>query len=100
MAKDSIWKQWEIMALLFIVVAALVIGGGYAAYGAFSTSQSPVDSGPTVQLGDTVYVDYIGMFENGRVFDTSIQSVAENDTLYPKSLSFSSQAPFIQSSTS
>ena len=94
MANDSIWKKWEIMALLFIVVAALVVAGGYAAYGALSTTQYPVESGLTVQIGDQISVNYTGMFEDGTVFDTSIQSIAENHTLYPKSLSFSSTAPF------
>ena len=94
MAKDSIWKQWEFMAIVFVVVIALVIASGYAAYGAFSTSQDPAESGLKVQIGDQISVNYIGMFEDGTVFDTSIQSVAENNTLYPKSLSFSSSAPF------
>ena len=94
MANDSIWKRWEFMAIAFIVVVALVIAGGYAAYGALSTTHDPVESGLTVQIGDQISVDYVGMFEDGTVFDTSLQSVAENHTLYPKSLSFSSTAPF------
>jgi peptidylprolyl isomerase len=31
------------------------------------------------QVGDTVLSDYTGMYENGTVFDTSIQKVAENN---------------------
>ncbi len=94
MANDSIWKRWEIMAVLFITVIALVTAGGYVAYGALSTTQYSAEAGPTVNIGDQISVDYIGMFEDGTVFDTSLQSVAENHTLYPKSLSFSSAAPF------
>jgi peptidylprolyl isomerase len=32
---------------------------------------------PVAKLGDTVTVDYIGMFSNGTVFDTSILQVAQ-----------------------
>ncbi len=40
-----------------------------------------------VATGDTVKVDYIGKLADGRVFDTSLASVA-NDASVPKSLSF------------
>jgi FKBP-type peptidyl-prolyl cis-trans isomerase 2 len=36
----------------------------------------------TVQQGDNVTVDYIGRFENGSVFDTSIEQVAVDSGLY------------------
>ena len=42
----------------------------------------------TVISGDTIKVNYIGALADGRVFDTSLYSVASNDALYPKSLSF------------
>ena len=42
----------------------------------------------TVLSGDTIKVNYIGKLADGRVFDTSLYSVASNDALYPKSLSF------------
>jgi FKBP-type peptidyl-prolyl cis-trans isomerase 2 len=38
--------------------------------------------------GDDVKVDYVGRLSDGRVFDTSIWSVASNDAMYPKSLNF------------
>jgi len=41
-----------------------------------------------VVSGDIIKVDYIGTLEDGRVFDTSLYSVASNDALYPKALSF------------
>ena len=96
MAKEdeSIWKRLDVMILLFVVVIVLVTAGGYAAYGAMSTIQETTEAGLNVNVGDQISVDYIGMFEDGTVFDTSIQSVAENNTLYPKSLSFSATAPF------
>ena len=47
-----------------------------------------------VVAGDTIKVNYIGRLAppDGRVFDTSIYSVASNDALYPKSLSFGLRA--------
>ncbi len=42
----------------------------------------------TVISGDTIKVNYIGTLADGRVFDTSQYSVASNNALYPKSLSF------------
>ncbi len=48
----------------------------------------------TVQDGDTVDVDYIGLFSNGKVFDTSIKGVAEDDATYPKAISFERRASY------
>ena len=93
-ADESIWKRLDVMILLFIIVIALVGAGAYAAYGTMSTIQESTEPGLIVHVGDQISVNYIGMFEDGTVFDTSIQSVAENNTLYPKSLSFSATAPF------
>jgi FKBP-type peptidyl-prolyl cis-trans isomerase 2 len=45
-----------------------------------------------VAIGDTIKVNYIGRLADGRVFDTSFYSVASNDALYPKSLSFGLRA--------
>jgi FKBP-type peptidyl-prolyl cis-trans isomerase 2 len=84
----AFWSRWEVMFLLFIVIVSLIIAGGFASYNAISTRQNTAEIGATVKTGDAVAVDYIGMFEDGTIFDTSIRSVAENNTMYPKSLSF------------
>jgi len=36
----------------------------------------------TVKTGDNVSVDYVGSFENGKVLDTSIESVAKANDLF------------------
>ncbi|MCX9084693.1 MAG: FKBP-type peptidyl-prolyl cis-trans isomerase [Candidatus Methanoperedens sp.] len=38
----------------------------------------------TVKSGDNISVDYIGSFEDGKVFDTSIESVAQANELPPR----------------
>ncbi|HIP16878.1 MAG TPA: peptidylprolyl isomerase [Methanothermococcus okinawensis] len=43
---------------------------------------SSVSEGPVVKNGSTVSINYIGMFKNGTVFDTSIKSVAEKYGIY------------------
>ncbi len=76
--------------VLAVLIALIVVSIGLIGYVIYDNSQA-ADSG-TVYLaesGDTVYLDYIGMFEDGRVFDTSLYYVASNDTSYPKSLTFS-----------
>jgi FKBP-type peptidyl-prolyl cis-trans isomerase 2 len=37
----------------------------------------------TVKIGDNISVDYIGSLENGKVFDTSIEKVANENNLTP-----------------
>jgi len=53
--------------------------------------QGQGQQGPTtrhVKEGDDISVNYIGQLEDGRVFDTSLYSVAIDNAGYPKSLSF------------
>ncbi|MBC7107799.1 MAG: FKBP-type peptidyl-prolyl cis-trans isomerase [Methanomassiliicoccales archaeon] len=76
--------------LAFIVlIAILLISASSVAILIYEGTKS--ESSPALQKakwGDTVKVDYIGRFADGRVFDTSIWDVASNNALYPKSLSF------------
>ena len=76
--------------LMALVVAAIVVSVGAVGYVLYSDSQA-VNSTSTraIIAGDSVNVDYIGKFLDGRVFDTSLWYVAQDDALYPKSLTFS-----------
>ena len=38
--------------------------------------------GKTVQVGNTVAVDYIGKTEDGKIFDTSLEQVAKDNALF------------------
>ena len=75
--------------LLVIVAVALVLSAGVIGYVVYDNSLANKTSATTVvEMGDSVFLDYIGRFADGRVFDTSILEIAENDVLYPKSLTF------------
>jgi FKBP-type peptidyl-prolyl cis-trans isomerase 2 len=78
--------------VLFIVLV-LVAAGGLAALVYVKSRITPPSPGPTVAIGDNVTVNYIGYFgsgpQAGKVFDTSLYSVATNNATYPKSLEFS-----------
>lgn len=80
-------------AAVIVLIAILVVSASSVAVLLFSSTQSSADqSGEAVRSGDYVTVDYIGRLADGRVFDTSLWSVASNDALYPKSLSFTLRA--------
>ncbi len=82
--------SFALIAILTIV-AIVVAGIGAGLLYEFNHPKAPAGP-PTVQVGDNVTVNYIGMFgsgpEQGRVFDTSIKSVAENNATWPKSLQY------------
>ena len=60
-------KKALIMAVLLVAVVALMAG---------CTGQK------TAKTGDNVTLDYIGTYDNGTVFDTSIATVAQQAGLY------------------
>ncbi len=79
--------------VLVVLVALVIVGGGATAGVLYYLNHPAAPSGPTrVAVGDNVSVNYIGFFGSspqvGRVFDTSIYSVALNNATYPKSLEF------------
>jgi len=79
------------------VVVVLAIAGAAAAF--VYEYNKPKAASPilTVHLGDNVTVNYIGKFGSGaqvgRVFDTSLYSVATNNQSSPKSLEYQSRGP-------
>ncbi|HEV2316951.1 MAG TPA: hypothetical protein VGV89_05185 [Thermoplasmata archaeon] len=79
--------------LVVVAIVLIVIGAGLAA-GYVYLKNRP--AGPThelvVEVGDNVTVNYIGVFgsgpEQGKVFDTSLYTVATNPAAWPKSLQY------------
>ena len=76
--------------LLVLIVAGIVVAAGAVAYVAYVNSQRISGGEPyAIASGDAVTLNYIGRFSDGRVFDTSIWYVAQDDVNYSKSLTFS-----------
>jgi FKBP-type peptidyl-prolyl cis-trans isomerase 2 len=73
---------------LIVAIALIVVSlGGYFVYS--NNIQKPAgEESLFVQTGYSVSVNYVGMFQDGKVFDTSIEPVGLNDALYPKALSY------------
>jgi FKBP-type peptidyl-prolyl cis-trans isomerase 2 len=79
--------QRVFMALL---IAGIVVSVGAIGYILYSgTGGSHIQSTPAIASGDSVNLNYIGTLADGRVFDTSLRDVANDDVSHPKSLTFS-----------
>jgi hypothetical protein len=82
--------------LAIVLVIVVLIAGGVGAVLLYQQGhRSSSSSGLTVQVGDNVTVNYIGLFgqgpQQGRVFDTSEYTVALNNASWPKSLQYTSR---------
>lgn len=69
--------------LVLVLLAVGVIG-----YVVYDNSLRSTTVSTVVVDGSEVTMNYVGMFEDGRVFDASIYEIASNDALYPKSFTF------------
>jgi FKBP-type peptidyl-prolyl cis-trans isomerase 2 len=80
--------------LIAVVVIAAGVGAGLLYE--YNHPKAPA-SVRVVQVGDNVTVNYIGLFgsgpEQGKVFDTSLRAVADDNATYPKSLGYSPRSP-------
>jgi len=74
--------------VMTIIVVAIVVAFGAIGYVLYTRGGSGGGSQRTIVSGDAVTLDYIGMLPDGRVFDTSLLSVANDNSNYPKSLTF------------
>jgi FKBP-type peptidyl-prolyl cis-trans isomerase 2 len=79
-----------VVVVLLAVILAAGGGGFYAAN--YFLAVRPATPPATAQVGANVTVNYIGYFgsgpQDGKVFDTSIYSVYQDNLTYPKSLEF------------
>jgi len=81
----------KMMTLIGTLIVIGIIGGsGYIAFSIFIKTGS--NNEMRVRYGDTVHVNYIGRFETGKIFDTSLWNVAKDDKNFTKALSFALRA--------
>jgi FKBP-type peptidyl-prolyl cis-trans isomerase 2 len=76
---STFWSFVGVLVLIFVVLAVYV--------GVVVPRFPP--PAPRALPGDTVTVDYVGSFEDGLIFDTSLASVAADNASRPKAFSFS-----------
>ena len=81
--RDPIRTIMSVVSVLIVLVVGVI---GYVVYDNSLRSET---ISKVVVDGSTVTMYYVGMFEDGRVFDTSIYEIASDDALYPKSFTFS-----------
>lgn len=78
--------------VVILIVITLIAAGALAGVAYHYSRPAAGPSVLTPQFGGNATVNYIGYFgsgpENGRIFDTSIYSVAINNASYPKALAF------------
>lgn len=60
--------------LTILLLGGIILGSG--------CTDDGTGDGRAVRSGDTIKVDYVGKFENGTTFDTSIREVAEEEDIY------------------
>src|SRR5213595_1371364 len=77
----------SLIGVLILVIAILAVYFGFIV---------PKFAGPPLRArsGDDVQVDYVGRFENGRVFDTSLLAVAQDNASNPKAFAFGWHPPW------
>lgn len=84
-------------AYVALVALTLIVAGGLAGFAYYHARPGGGNALLTVQVGGNATVNYIGFFgsgpESGRVFDTSLYSVAINNASYPKSVGFQFRGP-------
>lgn len=84
--KDRSGALDAFLATMIVLIAILAI----VAYQTYVWSQeAPTGPSPeVVERTDTIEFEYVGSFSDGRVFGTTIRSVAIDNVSYPKSLNY------------
>jgi FKBP-type peptidyl-prolyl cis-trans isomerase 2 len=78
--------------LLIVLIAVLMVSASTVVILIYQGGQSEGGSDDVVAAGQTIKVNYIGKLLDGRVFDTSLLTVANDDAAYPKTLSFTKRS--------
>ena len=85
--KEGVSTLVSLIGVLILVIAILAVYFGFIV---------PKFAGPPLRArsGDDVQVDYVGRFENGLVFDTSLLAVAQDNASNPKAFAFGWHPPW------
>jgi len=75
------------LKLVGLILAATIVASAYN-YFLLVPSQDTLPVAQFAESGDGVEIDYIGSFDDERVFDTSLWSVVTDNSTYPKAPSF------------
>ncbi len=78
--------------LLIVLIAVLMVSASTVVILIYQGGQSEEGSSDIVAAGQTIKVNYTGKLLDGRVFDTSYLTVANDDANYPKTLSFTKRS--------
>ncbi len=83
---------------LLVLTVLILLGAGIAAGAVYYVDRPAGAASPlVVQVGANVTVNYIGVYgsgpEQGKVFDTSLYSVAVNNIAFPKALTYQPRGP-------
>jgi len=88
---DDMGMTFLMKAIVLLICFAVVL----AVYLSFFAYKAPaVQQSKVAEMTDTVRISYIGYFENGLVFDTSISSVGDDNASWPKALSFQTRSSY------
>jgi len=82
-----------ISTVLVLVITFAVVLGVYMTFFAYKPTTA-VTPPKIAEIKDVVEIAYIGYFENGLVFDTSLESVANDDASWPKAMSFTARQSY------
>ncbi|HKV90212.1 MAG TPA: hypothetical protein VJQ43_03330 [Thermoplasmata archaeon] len=85
-------NETSYLPAVVLIVVVIVGAGAGAGYLYYKTQPASAPSTLLAQIGDNATVTYIGILgsgpEQGKVFDTSVYSVASNNATWPKALQF------------
>lgn len=80
----------SILPMVILIVVVIIGAGAAAGYVYYKTQPATPPTVTLVEIGDNTTVTYIGILgsgpEQGKVFDTSVLSVATNNATWPKAL--------------